>query len=208
MNRGIILTGPPGNGKTMLCRYIERQCLQNNFTCSTSTASAIDKAYKDNELVSIFTGSDVIFYDDIDIAYLNRANDGKMACAILTAMDGMCKNRDFMVRIFTTNEEINHLDPAFVRPGRIDKIIRLQKPSAELRQKTFESWPKELVQSIKLKDALDSTSDFSFAELEAIKISMVQDFLLSGGEWSFNRALKQVQTSRHGFAQRKQVGFV
>jgi hypothetical protein len=60
----------------------------------------------------------VKFFDDIDVAYLDRKKgNGKMACSMLTAMDGMREDEN-LVRIFTTNEPVEELDPAFpVRAG-------------------------------------------------------------------------------------------
>ena len=64
--------------------------------------------------------------------------NGKMACSLLTAMDGMSEG-GHLVRIFTTNESVEELDPAFTRPGRIDRCITLDKPDQDLRRQLIQT---------------------------------------------------------------------
>jgi len=107
---GMLLCGSPGNGKTMLCKYIKTLARQNEIRTENFTASDIDRAYKDNDLEALFYGGTmsgswqrdcVLFFDDIDISYLNRASgNGRVACSILSAMDGISPNDGSIIRIF------------------------------------------------------------------------------------------------------------
>lgn len=197
IKRGIILDGPPGNGKTMLCRYIQKLCSQNNISWETVTSADIDDAYEDKWLNELFQRSTVTFFDDIDVGYMDRTKgDGKMACSLLTAMDGMSEI-GHLVRIFTTNEPVSSLDAAFTRPGRIDKCITLQNPSESLRRKLITTvWPKDIQDNIDLDRLIKDSDDYSFAELEAIRTFLVTNKTLGNGTWDLKRAFEEFNARR------------
>lgn len=208
IKRGIILDGPPGNGKTMLCRYIQKLCTQNNIQWGVVTSSDIDAAYEDNSLSDLFTQYTVTFFDDIDVAYMDRSKgNGKIACSLLTAMDGMSE-KGHLVRIFTTNEEVSGLDAAFIRPGRIDKCITLPKPTTDLRRRLItEIWPKEIQDNIDIESLLNESKDFSFAELESIRTFLVTNKILGDATWDLNRAFDEYYAYRAEKRKRSGVGF-
>lgn len=197
IKRGIILEGEPGNGKTMACRYIQKLCSQNGYDWGVITSSDLDAAYEENELSELFQRYTVSFFDDIDIQYLDRSKgNGKMACSLLTAMDGMSE-RGHVVRIFTTNENVETLDKAFTRPGRIDAFINLKRPTPEMiRSLVTEKWPEEIRNHIDIEQLVRQCRDFSFAEVEAIRTLLVTEKIVNEGVWDLNKAFKE-------FAERK-----
>jgi len=195
VRRGIIIDGEPGNGKTMLCRYLKKLCKERNISCSEVSASEIDAAALKGNLTELFSSANVIFFDDIDISYFERTgHNGKTACAILSAMDGISE-RNNVVRIFTTNEPINNFDAAFRRPGRIDVKIGIGKPNADLRRKLMERWPKEILSTIDINVLVDRTHDMSFAEVEAVRSSLVSEFIFSG-QWDIEAAFADFHEKR------------
>ena len=207
IKRGIILDGPPGNGKTMLCRYIQKLCSQNSIRWGTVTSADIDQAYADKELNSLFSRWPVTFFDDIDIGYMDRSKgNGKMACSLLTAMDGMTDS-GHLVRIFTTNEEINDLDKAFTRPGRIDKFITINKPTPEMIRRLIDTWPKEIIENINIDTAIERSKEFSFAEVEAIRTFLVGNKVLGDGTWDLDGAFEEFKERREEDKSRRGVGF-
>jgi hypothetical protein len=143
---GILLNGPAGNGKTMLCRYIKSLAIyEHGITCLNRTASDIDHAFQKNTLGDLFNAQyddTVHFFDDVDISYLNRTSgNGKVACSILSALDGVDMHKQYgSIRIFTTNEDTSSMDEAFIRPGRIDKIITLNPPDTAMRLQLVSQW--------------------------------------------------------------------
>ena len=207
IKKGILLDGSPGNGKTMLCKYIQKLCTQRGYRWGVVTAADIDKAYSDKELTPLFQQWTMTFFDDIDVSYLNRKEGaGKMACSLLTAMDGMYEG-GHLVRIFTTNETLDKLDDAFTRPGRIDNIITLEKPEAHLRRKLVTTvWPQEIVDAIDVDYLVDSTDGFSFAEVEAIRTYLVTWRIVCNGEWDLDRALDEFAARKK--ESRKKMGFL
>lgn len=204
IKRGIILDGDPGNGKTMLCRYIQKLCAQNNISWGTVTSSDIDAAYEDKQLGDLFTNYTVTFFDDIDVGYMDRKRgNGKMACSLLTAMDGM-NDSGHLIRIFTTNEPVGELDAAFTRPGRIDKCFTLEKPTEALRRKLVAKvWPDEIKRAIDVESLITRSHGYSFAELEAIRTFLVTNHTLGDGTWDLDRAFEEFETRR---AEKKRKG--
>jgi len=210
IKRGILLDGPPGNGKTMVCRYIQNLCTANDIDWGTVNASDIDKAYADNEMENLFNRYTVTFFDDIDISYLSRkAGNGKIACSILTCMDGMFRT-NHTVRFFTTNEAIDDLDQAFIRPGRIDKRFIFNMPTAELRTQLLKTWPEEIIQNIDTAKLIRQTNANSFAEIEAIRANLVTNYIFGKDHiWDLEKALADFKESAGSFFLKKnKVGFI
>jgi len=214
VRRGILLSGDAGNGKTMACRWIKKICTQNGIEHGTITAAEIERFFNEgNPLDELFNRYTVTFYDDIDIEYLNRKQgSGKIACSILSAMDGFTQT-DHIIRIFTTNEKLNDLDPAFVRPGRIDRCFNINTPNADLRrQLIIERWPEEIKQYIGeqgLKYLILKSEGFTFAELESIRSILVTNKLVGGKEWDLYKAFDDFYNGRETFEKKggKTLGF-
>jgi SpoVK/Ycf46/Vps4 family AAA+-type ATPase len=185
--RGLLLDGPPGNGKTMICKYLQKRLESLNYTWNVASMGEIDRADAGGELDDLLNNSDVIFLDDIDIAYLNRHNDGRRACALLTAMDGP-RSRPGVVRIFTTNEAVNNLDAAFLRPGRIDRIVTIYPPDKEMRIRLFKAWPEEIQAAFNVEELADETEGMNFAEVELVRSLMVDNFM-KNGVWDIKAGL-------------------
>ena len=107
--------------------------------------------------------------DCIDIDYLCRKKDSKKTTQLLQLLDGTNKDAS-RVCIFTTNETLDSIDSALLRPGRIDKIIHFPNPNSKLRSDFIHSWPKEIKTYISdNSNLIDQTHGFSFAQLAEIK---------------------------------------
>ena len=211
VRRGIILTGEPGNGKSMACRWIQKLCKDNSIDWGVVSGGEIERTFHEGQkLESLFCRYTVTFFDDIDINYLNRkSGDGKVACAILSAMDGLFQS-NHTIRIFTTNEDLKDIDEAFRRPGRVDRCFALIRPNWNLRrQLVLERWPGEILDY--LKDKVDillkKTEGFSFAELEAIRALLVTNKLMGSGEWDLEIAFKEYYEGRETFTAKRTSGF-
>ena len=148
--KGLLLWGPPGNGKTLLARAV-------GTSISGLTPSPDSFLYvKTPELLSRFVGAaeqairdlfaragasyartgirPVIFFDEAD-ALMNRRGSGistdidrTIVPTFLTEMDGLSNSNTFI--ILATNRP-DTLDPAIIRPGRIDIHIEVPTPSLE-----------------------------------------------------------------------------
>jgi chaperone BCS1 len=148
---GILLYGPPGTGKSTLIRaiiseYSESVEKQVNIQYLRSIRDINDVRQETYELE---LSPKIIIVEDIDASVLKRRTDvenekqpvvdGDMSIRrydekislseILNTMDGV-SNLENVIYIFTTNH-IEHLDPALIRPGRIDKLIKVDLPGRD-----------------------------------------------------------------------------
>jgi len=103
-------------------------------------------------------------------------------------MDGI-ENSGNTVRIFTTNEKTNDIDSAFLRPGRIDGSFLIDKPDDDMKLRFVDRWPEEIKMAVPPPEVVEKTPGFSFAELEFVRSNLVINYLLSGHQWSLDKAL-------------------
>ena len=144
--RGLLLTGPPGNGKTSACRWLWNECLRLGYEykmVSPDAYQAARKACNPVEAVKdLFTVNrrGVVFFDDMDIALRDRntVKETDDQAVFLSALDGIEVNEG-VVYVFTTNCFFELIDPAFKRPGRIDLVLHFQIPDATLATRTRRS---------------------------------------------------------------------
>jgi DNA replication protein DnaC len=207
MERGLLIEGTPGNGKTMLCRYLMRMCSQHNISFNVITAPEIDAAYKDNKLAMLFSSTQFTFFDDIDINYLSRKHgDGKMTCAILAAMNGMVRTNNVIVRVLTTNEPVDSIDEAFLRPGRIDLRLVIKKPDNGQRRRIVESWNPYFTSRIDIAELVSLTDGMSCSAIEMVKVALMYDEMFGDNHWDIVKAVNTADNKKP--LSRRPVGFV
>lgn len=204
--RGVILEGKPGNGKTMVCKWINKLCLeQQNITCGNVTSSQIEDYYARGMLHDLFSRYDVTFFDDFDTEMI----EGRYGKDILTAMDGI-DDTSHRIRIFTTNNKVRKIDSAFFRPGRVDSVFEIGFPDREMRRRLVSNtWNKEILGYLnepkQMKFFLDKTDGMSFADIESVKAIMVKQRVMSGLPWNQNEAFR-IFEEKHNLKSRR-VGF-
>lgn len=209
LKRGLLLGGPPGNGKTMACKWLQKLCRDNNISCSTVTSSELEMGFAQNQLTEVVSQSDVTFFDDIDLSFLSRGvgGDSRMACSFASALDGFGREKH-MVRIFTTNEDVSAVDHAFKRPGRIDQWFNIGLPTKNLRLKLIKTWHSEIIEAVLPDDIATRTEGYSFAELEAIKSALVINNIFGKTDgWDLSRALKDFEAYKPNDLNNKPAGF-
>jgi ATP-dependent 26S proteasome regulatory subunit len=132
-SRGIILSGPPGTGKTMIAKSIASE------TEVTTILISAEMIQQRNDIKSAFRlarklAPTLIIIEDIDTAgtVSRRFADHPILGEYLQAMDGIEANEGVVV-LATTNHTEN-IDPAISdRPGRFDRIIEVPLPDREQR---------------------------------------------------------------------------
>ncbi|XP_075758357.1 transitional endoplasmic reticulum ATPase-like [Pelodiscus sinensis] len=180
-SRGVLFYGPPGCGKTLLAKAIANEC-QANFV-----------SIKGPELLTMWFGESeanvrdvfdkarqaapcILFFDELDSIAKARggsAGDGGGAAdrvinQILTEMDGMTNKKTVFIIGATNRPDI--IDPAILRPGRLDQLIYIPLPddasrvailSANLRKSP-------VAQDVDLNYLAKITHGFSGADLTEI----------------------------------------
>jgi SpoVK/Ycf46/Vps4 family AAA+-type ATPase len=144
--RGILLAGPPGTGKSALARaaawYCGWWCYIVNGPALVAGARWVGMA--EEAVRRLFaearkTAPSLVIFDEIDAVgrrrdsgHLNRPADLALP-ALLAEMDGIQRHLTTPVVIIGTTNREDLLDPALLRPGRFDRVIRLGLPGPEAR---------------------------------------------------------------------------
>ncbi|MFW5992464.1 MAG: AAA family ATPase, partial [Halanaerobiaceae bacterium] len=183
--KGILLNGPPGTGKTLLARAAARH------------TDSVFKATSGSEFIEMYAGlgakrvrnlfqkarseaqknnknSAIIFIDEIDILGGKRGQVSshleydQTLNQLLVEMDGLTVNDDIQLLVMATTNRINILDSALLRPGRFDRIVRVDLPGLEGRVAilNIHTANKPLASGVDIKQIGKETFGFSGAHLE------------------------------------------
>ncbi len=178
--KGILLHGPPGTGKTLIAKAVAHEAKATFIRMSGS------------ELVHKFIGEGaglvrelfmlarerapaIVFIDEIDAVGSMRTNDGTSGSAevqrtlmqLLAEMDGFDNRGD--IRIMAATNRVDMLDPALLRPGRFDRLIKIPLPDLGARLAILKIHAKKMhLSAVSLESIAAMTEHSTGAELQAI----------------------------------------
>jgi cell division protease FtsH len=163
--RGVLLSGAPGTGKTLLARAVAGEAGVPFFQMSASEFVEMIVGVGASRVRDLFAqakaaGSAIIFIDELDAVGRSRAAGGPNISGghdereqtlnqILTEMDGFDPRTGVIVLGATNRPEI--LDPALLRPGRFDRRVVVQPPDRAGREAIL----KVHTRSVPLADEVD-----------------------------------------------------
>jgi cell division protease FtsH len=177
--KGVLLTGAPGTGKTLLARATAGEAKVPFFSASASEfiemivgvgASRVRELFSEARKVA----PAIIFIDEIDT--IGRARGGARAFGghdereqtlnqILTEMDGFSGHEGVVVLAATNRPDV--LDPALLRPGRFDRQIVIHPPDQKGRVEILKVHTRNvpLAQDVDLEQLASSTPGMTGADL-------------------------------------------
>lgn len=128
-NRGILVAGPPGVGKTALCRILGAE-LAGERTVVTLDPALHPSVWGDVYAAVADLGPALVILDDLDLAVGDRrlGSPGRGLAALLTALDGT-SGVGSVLTVATTNDA-SALDPAAIRAGRFDVVLSIGVPGS------------------------------------------------------------------------------
>ena len=211
--KGVLLTGPPGTGKTMLAKAVANS---TNATFLGLVGAELAQKYIGEggrmvrELFEMARkkSPSIIFIDEIDSIGSKRLDVStsgdrevqRTLMQLLSEIDGFDSLQDVKVIAATNRPEL--LDAALLRPGRFDRIIEIPMPDIEAREAIFRVHSGEMPKSkgIDARKLASMTEGFSGAEIKSAVleagISAISDNRKSVNKDDFVLAIKKVQDNR------------
>lgn len=176
--RGVLLSGQPGTGKTLLARAIAGEANVPFFAASGSDFSGIIVGLGVAKIKEIFEMAKrnapcILFIDEIDAIGQKRSthsyNDQdreQTLNQLLIEMDGFANDTGIIV-IGATNR-VDMLDAALLRPGRFDRQVYIELPDLAGRHEILDLYAKRVKvgDTVNLQDIARGTTGFSGADLE------------------------------------------
>ena len=178
--RGILLYGPPGCGKTLLARAVATESEANFIAIKgpeiySKWVGESEKAIREVFRKGRMAAPSIIFFDEFD-AIVPRRGMGigdsmvteRVISQLLTEMDGLVALENVVVIGATNRPDI--IDPAVLRPGRMDRIIYVPPPDEEARFQILKIHTRNmpLAEDVDLREIAKRTEGYSGADLETV----------------------------------------
>ncbi|KAI8099704.1 transitional endoplasmic reticulum ATPase [Halteromyces radiatus] len=180
-SKGVLFYGPPGTGKTMLAKAIANECQANFISIKGPELLTMWFGESEANVRDVFDKARaaapcVMFFDELDS--IAKARGGSMGDAggagdrvlnqILTEMDGMNAKKNVFV-IGATNRP-DQIDPALLRPGRLDQLIYIPLPDETSRLSILKAQLRKspVAPDVDLGLMAKHTNGFSGADLSEI----------------------------------------
>jgi transitional endoplasmic reticulum ATPase len=177
--KGVLLYGPPGTGKTMLAKAVAAESEANFINIKgpeflSKWVGESEKAVRETFRKARQAAPCIIFMDELDSIAPVRGGDAdshvteRVISQMLTEMDGLESLHNVVVIAATNRPDM--LDPALLRPGRFDRLVRVPAPDLEARKQILKihTDKKPLASNVDLDEIARRTEGYTGADLSAV----------------------------------------
>ncbi|MFO7794913.1 MAG: AAA family ATPase [Promethearchaeati archaeon] len=210
---GALLSGPPGTGKTLTAKSIANST--NARFIHLVGSDLVQKFIGEGSRMvrEVFTLAKenipaIIFIDEIDAIAIKRTSEvykgdrevQRTFMQLLSELDGFANTEGIMFVAATNREDV--LDPAILRPGRFDRVIRFDLPTEEARKMILKIHTRKMtLKDVNFIELARKTEGFSGAHIKALVTEAGIKALRERSEFinqiHFNKALTDIIDKEH-----------
>ena len=177
-SKGVLLTGAPGTGKTLLAKAVATEANANFISVKgpeliSKWVGESEKHVREIFKKAVQVAPSIIFFDEFDSISKSRGSSlsdstEKVVNQLLTELDGIEELEKVVVIAATNRPDL--IDPALLRPGRIDEIVELGIPDKKTREEIFKVHTRTmpLDKSLNILDYVDKTDSWTGADIESL----------------------------------------
>ncbi|KAG9355439.1 hypothetical protein JZ751_000277 [Albula glossodonta] len=175
---GVLLYGAPGTGKTLLAGAVAKESGMNFISIKgpellSKYIGASEQAVRDVFLRAQSASPCILFFDEFDSLAPRRGHDStgvtdRVVNQLLTQLDGVEGLQGVYVLAATSRPDL--IDPALLRPGRLDKSLYCPPPDHEARAEILKALTRSvsLAGDVDLEQIASTTESFTGADLKAL----------------------------------------
>jgi transitional endoplasmic reticulum ATPase len=180
-SKGVLFYGPPGCGKTLLAKAIANECQANFISIKGPELLTMWFGESEANVREIFdkargSAPCVLFFDELDSIATQRGSSvgdaggaaDRVLNQLLTEMDGMSAKKTVFIIGATNRPDI--IDPALLRPGRLDQLIYIPLPDEDSRHQIFKACLRKspISKDVDIRALAKYTQGFSGADITEI----------------------------------------
>lgn len=145
LKRSALLEGPYGTGKSLLARLVAHEAENSRFPWTFVLLDRVQGLHTALEFAKRYAPA-IVFAEDIDRIADNRSDSTN---DLINIIDGVISKGSEIMILLTTNF-VEKLDPAILRPGRLDAVVSIRAPGPETVQKLLRHYAGSLIDNDEL----------------------------------------------------------